>query len=321
MIPILTRTASGTHHAQTLTPQGKAKLKTSSTESERGAARSLAEQYYGQAAAETLEPAPSDDHESLGVADYIARARAVYRVWTIDDRARHQVAATDAEIVGPGSEIELCNTLHAAAGNHAEAARRSAEIACHYAVLLGVRLQRLKAETPHGGWEGLFPLKPNRAQEGKRARFDFSVDTAKRYIRAAEGALARPGLPAAARKRIEAAAEGEAAELDPDLHADLDRATRGETLRQLYLDLGVIRGSAAERGGGGGAGKASDPPPQKDPETSLADEVYQSLARRFHYLTQCVSLGELAHLRPEQLTEVEDTLRGYLDEIRKINRS
>lgn len=216
-------------------------------------------------------------------------------------------------------EIEHCNRLHEMAGRMAEEARTTAERACHYAVVLGLRLKKLKAETPHGGWLSLFSGRhSNSAQIEKCAEFAFSADTATRYIRAAEGALHRPGLPAAKRREIEelAAAPMLPERLESHHHEALDLATRGETLRQLYLDLGVIKASAAEKGGGGAREKRA-PGEDQLPEH---EEVFRAFVTLCNPLSKRVIRGDLARLRPERLRELQDLFQSYVDDCKKIGR-
>lgn len=218
-------------------------------------------------------------------------------------------------------EIEHCNRLHTMAGNLAEEARTTAERACHYAVVLGLRLARLKAETPHGEFAALFanPRTAGAANAQRVAHFRFSESTARNYIRAAEGALHRPGLPAAKRREIEdlASAPVMPERLESHHHAALDLATRGETLRQLYLDLGVIKAGAAEKGGGGArTGAGSDGPgPRPDHE-----EVFAAFAALCNPLSKRIIRGDLARLRPEQVRELQDLFQSYVDDCKKVGR-
>ena len=223
---------------------------------------------------------------------------------------------------------------HRLATDAANQARDLAEKAAHYAVVTGLLLQTLRSRTPHGKWESLFASESksvtcDRFEKPHNAAFGFSVATAKRYIRAAEGALSRPGLPAASRDRLMALGAGSTSrvtEIDPTLTADLERATRGETLRQLYLDLGIIRGSVAERGGFGGdttGGRSARnlPPDTRTPEKILDDLTWETLTAGLVPTSQLINRGELGHLSGDRLRQLDDTFRSWLDALRPLIKS
>jgi hypothetical protein len=191
-------------------------------------------------------------------------------------------------------------------------ARRAAESACHFAVLLGLKLAEVKRETAHGGWGALFGEGANAA----RAAFEFSKDTADRYIKAGEGAMNRPGLPSAAKRLItQLAAEPETpTDLTEAETKALDKATRGETLRQLYIDLGVMRAPVTQKSGtGGDKGKKVKPP-------KTEDDLFEELVEYFAPITSFVERGDLTQLVPKHLAELETLLRSYLDELKKISK-
>lgn len=214
---------------------------------------------------------------------------------------------------GARAEIAACNALHALVSGRAAEARRLAEATCHYAILLGCKLQTLKAATPHGAWESLFSTGANRSHD----RFGFSVVTGKRYIRAAEGALACPGLAVHQRKRILAlAARPEIPDELPEAEAQaLDRATRGLTLRQLYIDLGVIRASPTEKTGMGGNKRTEFHRP-----LVMADEVWSGILAALNSLDQTIRLGHLTLLGGQRLDEMEAVLRSLIDDLKKVSR-
>lgn len=235
------------------------------------------------------------------------------------------------EAAAPKAEIAACNALHTLVTGRAAEARKVAETACHYAVLLGAKLNTLKAATPHGGWLPLFSPR-SRAAVGRAlpgghlkddqithgAKFGFSHDTADRYMKAAAGALKTPGLAAKARQEILtlAAAEEIPEELPEAAAKALDSATKGKTLRQLYIDLGVMRAPAtAKRGQGGDKGKDEDKPTGDE-----ATQIYRLLCEGLESVSNAIDAGDLGKLRPEQLRELEETLRGYLDKVRKLGR-
>lgn len=216
---------------------------------------------------------------------------------------------------GARAEIAACNALHALVSGRAAEARRLAEATCHYAILLGCKLQTLKAATPHGGWLPMFA--DRKGSNSARAEFTFSNDTADRYIRAAEGALACPGLAVHQKKRILAlAALPEIPDELPEAEAQaLDRATRGLTLRQLYIDLGVIRASPTEKTGMGGNKRTEFHRP-----LVMADEVWSGILAALNSLDQTIRLGHLTLLGGQRLDEMEAVLRSLIDDLKKVSR-
>jgi hypothetical protein len=155
------------------------------------------------------------------------------------------------------AKIESINVLHRQAQATADAARQKTEEAAHLAILVGLRLRALRPQIPHGGWEKLFAPEPNKKALSNRnhgsdlhkshasheSYFEFSARTALKYIAAAEGVLENR----LTRKKA-LALEGLAAKetLDEPAKKLLNEASRGETLRQLYLDLGIIRPTQQE---------------------------------------------------------------------------
>lgn len=142
------------------------------------------------------------------------------------------------------AEIATINSFHHSAHAAAETARQKAQEASHFAVLCGVRLESLKASLPHGEWGRLFSgrkgknLTSNSAQIGECAEFEFSQDTAGRYIELAKRLRAEQQLSGKAQKRLATiAAESEMADESREWLAKL---TEGRNLRQLYLDLDII---------------------------------------------------------------------------------
>lgn len=221
----------------------------------------------------------------------------------------------------PPEDVAVCNALHESATNHAEKARQEAEIACHYAVVLGLRLQALRAKCPHGGWEKLFPDGRSAAAKCDTvSHFNFTTRTAQRYIRAAEGALARNGLAAPVKKRLLALAHSPVQELSEAHHADLDKATQGGTLRQLYLDLGVIKGAAEEMTATGGKAKETRLPEGQVRRDILPAEVYGEVMDHFAALSCIAERGDLTILSRPQLEDVDTMCRAILDVTKKINR-
>lgn len=233
------------------------------------------------------------------------------------------------EAAAPKAEIAACNALHTLVTGRAAEARRIGEMACYYAVLLGCKLRMLKEATPHGGWEALFASGARRlksdgaAQSGtanaNRLAFEFSSQTAANYMKAAERALKTPGLPVKAQKLIRTlAAEDEIPETLPDDAAKaLDSATKGQTLRQLYIDLGVMRAPVTAKSGMGGNKRDLT---QKVAPRDDESETWETITLHLNPISELIQRGDLAHLGPAKLREMEECLRGYLDALKKIGR-
>lgn len=144
--------------------------------------------------------------------------------------------------------ITEINQFHRRATGAADVARRASEEACHYALLAGTRLEQLRDSTPHGQWGNYFTdrrnpkLTANAAQIDECAAFEFSSDTALKYMEAAKRIRAEQSMSGIAQKKLIAIAD--APELDDTGRAFLDKLTAGRTLRQLYLDLEIITAPA-----------------------------------------------------------------------------
>lgn len=154
----------------------------------------------------------------------------------------------------PASAIAAINALHRKAQAVAGEARAKTEEAAHLAILVGLRLRALRPTVAHGGWEKLFtsaarrlngetPNKKPSANAQHVAHFEFSEASARNYISAAEGVLEHRLTRKKALALQGLAGKDTLAEADKKL---LNEASRGETLRQLYLDLKIIRPTQAE---------------------------------------------------------------------------
>jgi hypothetical protein len=226
-----------------------------------------------------------------------------------------EIVPTSPTDLAISSEIDEINALHDLAQADAQQAKQLAERACQNAVILGIKLETLKSRVPHGGWVPMF-----KDEDGKgsqiRTRFVFGIRTAQKYMLAAQGALSRPGLPAAAKKRLLALAAPDAQVTDQH-YDDLSKATAGQTLRQLYLDLGIIRAGATETSGSGGyhppKGERPPPPPE-------ADLIWEEIVHPLRVIDQYISgHGRIAALDPARLAQVIDILAANLDVLRNLN--
>lgn len=230
--------------------------------------------------------------------------------------------------------IEECNRLHQLTERTADTAAKLTTTAAHLAVMLGLQLRALKAATPHGGWEILFGDSGSKSEP----RFRFTSRTARKYMSAAEGALERPGLSAKHRDLLlsvgASVGNGDTSALaDTDSVLDLQlteeatealgAATRGKTLRQLYLDLGIIKGDAIERGRPDPATVDEDEDGTDDSDQELPpptpEELWELLwisgirdVEKF-FLQKNHTL-----LSRERAEELEDALDGWLKDLRAL---
>ena len=170
------------------------------------------------------------------------------------------------------------NQFHRRATGAAEAARRLSEEACHLALLAGPRLEQLRDSTPHGQWGTYFTgrknlnLTSNSAQIGECAEFEFSQDTAARYMEAAKRIRMEQSMSGVAQKKLIAIAD--APELDESGREFLNKLTEGRTLRQLYLDLEIITAKPK-------AEKEDKPAPQKSRIPKSTDQIKLEDAREW----------------------------------------
>lgn len=184
--------------------------------------------------------------------------------------------ALEMEVLPPAStalsttsaSVSQINALHNLAQGKAVQAKTLAEDAAHLAVLLGIRLSELKESLPHGEFGKLF----EKDAAGQIA-FEFTDRTAQRYLAVSKGLIEKHQLSDLQIKQLSRfAAEPEA--ITDKGRKMLARLTDGNTLRQLYLDLGIITGMKDKKGGPGGARIAGDATPEQilEAERKLATE-------------------------------------------------
>lgn len=143
--------------------------------------------------------------------------------------------------------IPSINTLHAAATQLAEEARAKANAATQMALVIGLKLIALKANTPHGQWEKFFKGAERRV--GKQSNdahvrhLEFGIDTARRYIAVATEITARRLSPEQAQALQHIAASDQLGQAEAAL---LEEITPPETLRQLYLQMGIVKPTKKE---------------------------------------------------------------------------
>jgi hypothetical protein len=143
--------------------------------------------------------------------------------------------------------IPSINTLHAAATQLAEEARAKANAATQMALVIGLKLIALKANTPHGQWEKLFQSDEKGMRNANRKHVSdlikFDVRTARNYIAVATEITARRLSPEQAQALQHIAASDQLGTAEAAL---LEEITPPETLRQLYLQMGIVKPTKKE---------------------------------------------------------------------------
>ena len=221
-------------------------------------------------------------------------------------------------VLSPIGEI---NAFHRRATAAADQARQSASEACHYAILCGVRLEQLKASTQHGDWGKLFSdrrnksLTPNAAQIGKCAAFDvsqvafeFSSDTAAKYMEVAKRIRLERRLSGKAVKRLDAISK--APDVDDKSRAWLNKLTEGQNRRQLYLNLEVI--TSKDKAAAKPAAPAATRPVNSDAQLRMEDAREACFVWRENW-TKLVKRGHLDDLPQPELRELHEFLATCRD--------
>lgn len=200
------------------------------------------------------------------------------------------------------------NQFHRRATGAADVARKASEEACHYALLAGTRLEQLRDSTPHGQWGTYFTdrrnpkLTSNAAQIDECAAFEFSSDTALKYMEAAKRIRAEQSMSGVAQKKLAAIAD--APEITDDGREFLDKLTAGRSLRQLYLDLEIITAPAPK----------SKPEPEKPaqpriPKSEKQDRLEDAREYVFEWKEaweKFVKRGFLDDLTPRDLEDLKE---------------
>jgi hypothetical protein len=216
--------------------------------------------------------------------------------------------------LAPVAEITAINNYHRRATGAAEAARAHAEEASHFALLAGTLLEDLQASTAHGEWGKLFTdagrrLGDSNANHG--CHFDFSSETARKYIEVAKRIRLDQSLSGKAQKQLAAIAS--APQIDEDAREFLNKLTKGQTLRQLYLDLDII------------TAPAKTPNPDKDAKPKVrksAAQVKLEDAREWSHTWQCsfekqVKIGGLDDLDRQGLEDLKEFIATARDRVNK----
>jgi hypothetical protein len=213
------------------------------------------------------------------------------------------------------------NSLHNLAQGKAVQAKALAEDAAHLAVLLGIRLSELKESLPHGEFGNLFadPKEANATQIESVSHFSFSRRTAERYLAVSKGLIEKHQLSALQVKQLSRIAQAPD-QIEEKGRKMLTKLTDGHTLRQLYLDLGIISGPkdlADKKGGPGGARTAGDATPEEilEAERKLAKEDALHIAE---FIQAFVNSNKPTLLDKEHHTFVTDTISQAATVLKRI---
>ena len=223
--------------------------------------------------------------------------------------------------------IADCNRLHQQAQSKAAQAKQIAEEATHCAILLGIRLEEIKKQCPHGQWEGLFAgaeeriTGSNANQTEERFAFEFSSRTAAKYMEAARNVIANPALKSAHRKAILAIAAAPGAELGEAEREHLSAATNGKTLRQLYLDFGIIKPTTEDTILKGGAQPGAGRPKKDQFLPENEDAEFATATWVAAWTSDVVRPGFLDALTKDQLGILADHIKGFLDTVQALRKA
>lgn len=233
-------------------------------------------------------------------------------------RHSHDLPARHREMMTQDA-IGAINDFHRRATGAAEAARKKADEATHFALLAGSRLQELHDSLPHGEWGTLFSnnaqrLTSNSNHNAERlefnVRFEFGQETARKYMEVSKRIRAEQNLSAKAQKRLAIiAAEPEVTD---ESRAWLEKLTSGRTLRQLYFDLGVLTPGAEKE-----TKPAPAPPagPRKSKEQLLLEDAREAFFLWREMFEKLLRQGVLDDIDKPGLEELKEFVAGARDRI------
>lgn len=216
-----------------------------------------------------------------------------------------------------GDEIGQINALHQRATALASAAKAQAEEAAHLGVLMGVRLGALKERLPHGSWGNLFADSEKRSKGANPTQcriFDFSCRTAERYMATAKKLIAVRRLTT--KKKAELLKIANSGQINEEQRAVLNKLTDGQTLRQLYLDLGIISGPPRA---GGDTSAAKKPKKHTKPNPDLErQDAEAALTKIMADLARWFEQGRHQLLHKPQLRKLDELLVGSRETIKPL---
>lgn len=215
------------------------------------------------------------------------------------------------EVIPPGEIVEPTHKLPTQAlhNYYHRSAQAAAAQAAHFAVLCGLELARLKVELSHvTNW-----------QQWVGANCEFSYETGQRYIRVAEGIKGK-ALKSAQSAEAIALLETAPSKLDSKGRATLvqtvGKVTEGDTLRQLYLDFGIIKATPKDNLKRGGATHTRGSKPTRDLDAEDAEatvsDLLTSLARWFQSGSHTHLTKAKLQTLDQQLVAARETLAPFI---------
>ena len=217
--------------------------------------------------------------------------------------------------VSPSSVSDLVATIndhHTRAQNDAAHAKAYGESAVQAAILAGLQLVELKAVTPHGHWEAMFTggeKRLGKANANHGSHLDFDSRTALIYVSVATQLVSKKLQPEQSAVLMELARGGP---MTPAAAELLTEITPAKSLRQTYLELGIVKPTPKEA-----AWLAAPEPsdPGKNPLAPKAAEKLRSAkdsARIDWFGTPKLGRVEPGSLVGMVLNELADPARGTL---------
>jgi hypothetical protein len=219
---------------------------------------------------------------------------------------------TTAMHPAPIAEIATINRYHQRATNAADEARSKAEEASHFALLAGTLLEDLQISTAHGEWGKLFTGREGRlltSNGNHGCHFDFSSETARKYIEVAKRIRAEQSMSGLAQKKLSAIAS--APEITDDAREFLSKLTKGQTLRQLYLDLDIITAPAPKEK----PEKPEKPRIEKSEKQDRLEDAREYIFEWKEAWEKFVKRGHLDDLTPRDLEDLKEFQLSVRDRI------
>lgn len=224
--------------------------------------------------------------------------------------------ATPVEVLAPetvksldqGKLIEAINANHAAAQADAALAAAAGKSAVCRAIVAGLQLIQLRDATAHGQWESLFASglkRIGKANATHESHLELDSRTALRYMAVATQLVTKKLQPEQSQALMALATGAEADEAAQHL---LDEITPPKSLRQTYLELGIVKPTPKEAAWLS-AEPAADPAGEKPSATSKLLSAKDS-ARCDWFGTHKVGRVEPGSIVGMVLTELADPAKG-----------
>lgn len=227
-------------------------------------------------------------------------------------------ATTPVEVLAPeavkpldkGSLIRAINANHTAAQADAALAAAAGRSAVCRAIVAGLQLIQLREATPHGQWESLFASAEKRLKSpnvNHGCHLEIGFETARRWIALATQLVTKKLEPEQSQALMALATGAEADEAAQHL---LDEITPPKSLRQTYLELGIVKPTPKEAAwlSAEPAGDAAEEKPSAATKLRSAKDS----ARIDWYGTHKAGRVEPGSIVAMISTEVSDPARGSM---------